>query len=328
MGGRLDATNVADPLASAIVSIDYDHQAYLGKSLGAIATEKAGVLRAGPGHRARPAWPAEARARDRRGRRAPVGAPPRGRRRRRCASREEAGSARRPTPRRLYRGLAPSPAPTSARTSSSRCASSRKRSAAGLPVDLARARPRHRGHALAGAPAVGARATRRCSWTGPTTPPARVRWPRTCAAAAPSCCSSARWRDKDVRGLARALFPLAAEVVLTRARVDRAASPRRIAGAPPAPRPRALREVRPRKALALARRAALAARGTPVVVAGSLYLVGEVHGAPRPGPLISGLRGRREPLPEVLEDSGVSQSAGPTSAGARCPAASSSNVSG
>jgi dihydrofolate synthase/folylpolyglutamate synthase len=47
MGGRLDATNVADPLVSAIVSIDFDHQAYLGTTLGAIAHEKAGVLRPG-----------------------------------------------------------------------------------------------------------------------------------------------------------------------------------------------------------------------------------------------------------------------------------------
>ena len=47
MGGRLDATNVADPLVSAIVSIDFDHEAYLGTTLGAIAVEKAGVLRPG-----------------------------------------------------------------------------------------------------------------------------------------------------------------------------------------------------------------------------------------------------------------------------------------
>src|SRR5262245_18612199 len=47
MGGRLDATNVVSPLASAIVSLDYDHQEYLGTTLSAIAGEKAGVLREG-----------------------------------------------------------------------------------------------------------------------------------------------------------------------------------------------------------------------------------------------------------------------------------------
>src|SRR6185503_13246048 len=47
MGGRLDATNVAEPLASAIVSIDLAHEAYLAGTLPAIAREKAGVLRRG-----------------------------------------------------------------------------------------------------------------------------------------------------------------------------------------------------------------------------------------------------------------------------------------
>src|SRR5262249_18847974 len=47
MGGRLDATNVADPLVSAIVHVDYDHEAYLGTTPAAIAAEKAGVLRGG-----------------------------------------------------------------------------------------------------------------------------------------------------------------------------------------------------------------------------------------------------------------------------------------
>ncbi len=47
LGGRLDATNVAEPLASAIVSVDFDHQQYLGTTLASIAAEKAGVLRRG-----------------------------------------------------------------------------------------------------------------------------------------------------------------------------------------------------------------------------------------------------------------------------------------
>ena len=45
LGGRLDATNVASPLVSAIVSIDFDHEEHLGHTLAAIAREKAGVLR-------------------------------------------------------------------------------------------------------------------------------------------------------------------------------------------------------------------------------------------------------------------------------------------
>jgi folylpolyglutamate synthase/dihydrofolate synthase len=47
MGARLDATNVVEPLCSAIVTVDRDHEAYLGTTLAAIAREKAGVLRRG-----------------------------------------------------------------------------------------------------------------------------------------------------------------------------------------------------------------------------------------------------------------------------------------
>jgi dihydrofolate synthase / folylpolyglutamate synthase len=47
LGGRLDATNVASPEVSAIVSIDFDHEEYLGRTIAAIAGEKAGVVREG-----------------------------------------------------------------------------------------------------------------------------------------------------------------------------------------------------------------------------------------------------------------------------------------
>ncbi len=47
LGGRLDATNVVSPVAAAITSIDFDHEAQLGHTLAAIAFEKAGVIRPG-----------------------------------------------------------------------------------------------------------------------------------------------------------------------------------------------------------------------------------------------------------------------------------------
>jgi dihydrofolate synthase/folylpolyglutamate synthase len=47
LGGRLDATNVISPMAAAITSIDFDHQALLGDTLEAIAREKAGVIKPG-----------------------------------------------------------------------------------------------------------------------------------------------------------------------------------------------------------------------------------------------------------------------------------------
>ncbi|NRT14998.1 dihydrofolate synthase/folylpolyglutamate synthase [Flavobacterium sp. 28A] len=45
MGGRLDATNIITPLASVITNIDLDHTQFLGNTLTAIATEKAGIIK-------------------------------------------------------------------------------------------------------------------------------------------------------------------------------------------------------------------------------------------------------------------------------------------
>jgi len=47
LGGRLDATNVVTPIATAITSIDFDHQAQLGTTLESIAREKAGIAKPG-----------------------------------------------------------------------------------------------------------------------------------------------------------------------------------------------------------------------------------------------------------------------------------------
>jgi dihydrofolate synthase/folylpolyglutamate synthase len=47
LGGRLDATNVVDPILSVITSIERDHCELLGFSLDEIAYEKAGIVRPG-----------------------------------------------------------------------------------------------------------------------------------------------------------------------------------------------------------------------------------------------------------------------------------------
>jgi len=47
LGGRLDATNIVEPALSVITPIDYDHEAFLGKSIESIATEKAGIIKPG-----------------------------------------------------------------------------------------------------------------------------------------------------------------------------------------------------------------------------------------------------------------------------------------
>lgn len=61
LGGRLDATNATEPVLSLISEIGLDHQEHLGASLAEIAVEKAGILRSG-----RPAlgWVSEVEARD------------------------------------------------------------------------------------------------------------------------------------------------------------------------------------------------------------------------------------------------------------------------
>jgi dihydrofolate synthase/folylpolyglutamate synthase len=47
LGGRLDSTNVVDPLLSIITNIDKDHVEQLGRSLLKIAGEKAGIIKKG-----------------------------------------------------------------------------------------------------------------------------------------------------------------------------------------------------------------------------------------------------------------------------------------
>ena len=47
LGGRLDATNLSDPLVSVITRIGYDHLKVLGNTLTKIAGEKAGIMRKG-----------------------------------------------------------------------------------------------------------------------------------------------------------------------------------------------------------------------------------------------------------------------------------------
>lgn len=47
MGGRLDATNVVDPIVAVVTPIALDHEKYLGSTLAEIAGEKAAVIKRG-----------------------------------------------------------------------------------------------------------------------------------------------------------------------------------------------------------------------------------------------------------------------------------------
>ncbi|MBU0479737.1 MAG: bifunctional folylpolyglutamate synthase/dihydrofolate synthase [Proteobacteria bacterium] len=47
LGGRLDATNVVEPLVGVITNVSMDHEAYLGNTLQEVASEKAGIIKKG-----------------------------------------------------------------------------------------------------------------------------------------------------------------------------------------------------------------------------------------------------------------------------------------
>jgi dihydrofolate synthase/folylpolyglutamate synthase len=268
LGGRLDATNVSDPLVSAIVSIDFDHEAFLGRTLPRIAREKAGVLRPGRDCVLGPLPPAARRAvalvARKRGARTVLAL-------RGVRFRETRAGLELRTPERVYRGLRPLPG---------------AHQRANLAVAVRVLEAVRRAGIRVSKDAV-ARGVSRVCWPG------RLQWvderPRLLLDGAHNPAGAralARYlegverfvlvfgvmRDKDVRGMAEALFPRAGEIVLTSPVSRRAAAPAEIARRAGALARRAHRVADPRRALELARR--LAGRDGTVVVAGSLYLVG------------------------------------------------------
>jgi dihydrofolate synthase/folylpolyglutamate synthase len=276
LGGRLDATNVAEPLASAIVSVDFDHEIYLGRTLAKIAREKAGVLRAGRatvvGPLAAPAARAVARAARSLGARVVEA-----RRGTRTAG-TLPGAFDLRTPSAAYARLEPLPGAHQRDNLVVAVRLIEEARRAGLPVKLERVP-----HAIAGVDWPGR--LQRIVVAG--RPPILLDGAHN-PAGARALAAHLRGRppfvllfgamaDKDVRGLARALFPLATEIVLTRPRLPRAAGPAALARRAGRLARGAHREPRLAKALALARRLARAhGADTEVVVAGSLYLVGGV----------------------------------------------------
>jgi dihydrofolate synthase/folylpolyglutamate synthase len=286
LGARLDATNVADPMASAIVSVALDHQVYLGKTLASIAKEKAGVMRRGRPTVVGP-LPAEAQRAVRAQARATGARVVEARRGSRVVARGDRGErADVRTPRRSYEGLRPLPGEHQRDNLLVAIRLLEEARDEGLAVDLdtlpaAVSRTRWPGrlewidgdppllldgaHNPAGARALAAHLER----TGPFV------------------LLFAAMNDKDVAGIARAIFTRASDIVLTRPRLPRAMEPAEIARRVGRPAARAHRERSVFRALALARRLARAhGAGTPVVVAGTLFLVGEVKGLlerPRPG---------------------------------------------
>ena len=277
LGGRLDATNICEPLVSAIVSIDRDHEAYLGTTLSAIAREKAGVMRTGRAVVTGPLPPAALRLIRAEARR--IGA--------RLVEAHQGSRLRVAGP--PAQGV-PDEAPFAVATRHGRYADIlalpgrhqrdnalvairllEEARAAGLPVDLRRvpqafratAWPGRLQHLRGGLLLDGAH-----NPAGARALAAYLR-PRR-----PFVLVFGVMSDKAVGPMARALFPLAAEVILTLAPGRRAASPGSIAAVAGRHGRRAQLEPSLRRALRLARR--LAPPGAPIVVAGSLYLVGAV----------------------------------------------------
>lgn len=273
LGGRLDATNVCDPVASAIVTIARDHEAQLGTHLSSIAREKAGVLR--PDRTTvTGALPASARTAVSRTARATNA-------RVRDVSREgsvraAAGGLEIRTRRRAYRGLRPLPGAHQVGNLRVALGLLEEAKDAGVPVDLG------------GVPAAIART----EWAGrlqaiPGRPPLLLDGahnPEGARALAQHLRGSAPFvlvfgamADKDVAGMARHLFPLARAVVLTRVAQKRGATTRALARRI-GPLARGARH-EPTAARALDRARAMAGPEGLVVVAGSLFLIGEVLAA-------------------------------------------------
>ena len=269
MGGRLDATNTAEPAVSAIVTIAMDHEEFLGRTPAEIAGEKAGVLRAGRATVLGP-LPATAEIAIRRAAER-IGAV--------CVSAMEGVTAAFDgdrldvrTPRGRYR-VKPLPGRHQRDNAVVALRLLEEAAAAGLAVDVARAAE---GFADAHWPGRLQRVAGRppLLLDGAHNPSGAAALADALRDEPPFVLVFGAMADKDVASVGRTLFPLARTVVLTRAPSARAAEPAAIAErvGPAA----AAAVVEPDIGAALRAARVLAGRDGLVVVAGSLYLVGDV----------------------------------------------------
>jgi dihydrofolate synthase/folylpolyglutamate synthase len=278
MGGRFDATNVVRPLVSVITTIAKDHEKHLGSSLEKIAFEKAGIIKPG----------------------VPVVCGVRGgaalRKIRRVAREREAPLIEVFGPGRTLE--------TRSFAGGYRFLYVGERGRYAFSPALA---GRHQGHNAAVAIATAevlsrtwepldkgkiVKAVRETRWEGRLETVCRrplvlldgahnVEGVEALAAhvretvGRPVVLVFTAMQDKDIRSMTRILFPLCETVILTRVPYKRSAAPEELAAAAaPAFKGRVLLEPDTRKAVRLA---LAESRGrTPVVIAGSLFLIGEV----------------------------------------------------
>jgi dihydrofolate synthase / folylpolyglutamate synthase len=277
LGGRLDATNVVEPLASVITTVSRDHREYLGNTLGRIAAEKAGIIKPGvpvicgvPGGIARDVIRGKARK---------VSAPfidvfesPR------SLDAETTGRGQRfrfrwrgevfdysPRLPGAHQGRNAAVAVVTALSlngpwgTPSRSTIRRGISRAAWPgrLETVGRRPLvvlDGAHNEEGAKAVAAYAA------------SSLPRPLTLVFAA--------MKDKDIASLTRILFPLAERIILTGLPMARAAAPEAVLGLAPSPGRPTLIEPDPARALRRARE--VTPRSGSILVTGSLFLVGEL----------------------------------------------------
>ena len=272
LGGRLDATNVASPLVSAIVSIDFDHEEHLGRTLFAIAREKAGVLRKGRvaiigpmAKEARRAVVEQAKAVSARLVNALQG----------TRWRRSATGLHLKTPTGSYARVRPLPGAHQRINLLVAIRTLEALRAAGVPINLAQS----------------VEAINHASWPGRLEliggrPPFLLDAAHNPAGARalanylketrePFILVFGAMRDKHVEEMAATLFPMARVVIVTRVRITRASTINELLEKGPALGKRVIGE--PSIRLALLKAAKHARPGEVVVVAGSLFLVGAVR---------------------------------------------------
>jgi dihydrofolate synthase/folylpolyglutamate synthase len=288
MGGRFDATNIVRPLVSVITTIAKDHQQHLGSTLRRIAFEKAGIIKPGvpvvSGARGGEALREIRRvARERNAPLTEVFGPGRALETRRTKGGYRfvyIGAAGRYD---LTPGLAGRHQGANAATA---IATTEVLSTSWRPFEKAKV-------------LKGIRAAR---WEGRLETVCRrplvvldgAHNIEGVAALAAYVKESIRrpvvlvfgaMKDKDVRAMTRVLFPIASTIVLTRVPYKRSATPEELMAAAPSFKGRVLLEPDTRKAVELALALSGRSPGTrtggtcppsPVVIAGSLFLIGEV----------------------------------------------------
>ena len=285
LGGRLDATNLVTPLVSAVTTIGFDHMAILGDTLDAIAREKAEIGKPGvPLVVARNQPQGAIRAIEQVAAKngAPVRLAPEVSRREpplKAVARED-GTFERPMDAFDAGGANILPCPLVGAHQAPNIGV-----ALGILNELIR-----QGYTVSAEQM--ARGLEEVRWPGRFDVRRARPWlVFDCAHNAPSAAALARAlpeyldydrlavvvgmsEDKDIAGFARALAPLGATVILTRAAIDRALAPEDLAQRADGAWDRA--EIVADSAAAVTRAMQHAGRAGAVCVTGSFYVVGEV----------------------------------------------------